>query len=192
MNGVVIGLEEEKEARWIFCIKQARSLYLNRNAARFQITELAIAACDIVHGGGAHWNKFENQRTVKKFSEAVGLSSRTLHEWIQIKQKVYDKLSAKDQKNYHYTAMADTRKITGSLDWPEEAVRTAYQRLVRIHTNADGKASKPLFQAHRYIRNLEHAVGKVGRAQLNSTDKSDLLDLKEKCEDCLREIKKLI
>lgn len=83
---------DELEKKWQFYVDQGQQLIDKMGEDRLKVAELAIAACDIHHGGGAHWNNFEGVYTLTRYAKEVGISYKTLHGWVRVKTNVYDKL----------------------------------------------------------------------------------------------------
>lgn len=99
---------------WDECVESAKVCIVRLGQYRMFIADLAIKACDIIHGGGGHWKNFEGQHTVKKFAEEAGIHPKTLHEWIAAKKYVVDKLPpslAKEaEASSNYKTLTEARK----------------------------------------------------------------------------------
>lgn len=74
------------EEKWQSYISRAKRAVSDIAKARIDIADLAIEACDIIHGGGGHWSGHEGVYTLKRFSEDVGIPKKTLQNWVRVRR----------------------------------------------------------------------------------------------------------
>lgn len=95
---------------WEQAVQEARTIFKYMSTGRMEIATKAIYACDINHGGGDHWNGFEDVYTLTKFAEDIGIHYKTLHQWVRIKRNIYDKVGTHwNSRNFMVAIRADTR-----------------------------------------------------------------------------------
>lgn len=76
-------------------VREARQ-YINRyDRVRWKICSIAARVCDTSHGG----RKAAGIFSITKFAQAIELHPKTLHQWMQVKRLVVDKLPATELKN---------------------------------------------------------------------------------------------
>ena len=123
------GRDYQKE--WDGLVKAAKERLLAISHARMEIARLAIKACDIVHGGGGHWNDFKGQKTVTQFAAEIGMNYKTLIQWIKIRKGVHDKLPKGVYQENNFGAADRTRKRFKGVkleDVPNKEVTKVYKQ----------------------------------------------------------------
>ena len=159
---------------WDRLVKAARERVQAINKARMDIAKMAIEACDIVRGGGGHWDKFQNQRTVKKFAEEIGLSYKVLHSWIRVKANVVDLLppGEYDERNYGAATRTLEKLKLGDKSKPKKSpavVRQIYQeeKERKADTHHVQKSMEYLLTVYNKFKNGQIEVKKCKREEVN-------------------------
>lgn len=127
-------------ARWVSYVDRAKTVVRKLNKDRMKVAKLAIAACDIKHGGGNHWKDFEGVYTLRRFAEEVGVSYKTLHNWVMIKKEVAGRLPKGMFDEANWGAAVRTRNKVDK--------KTATKRLSR----SIAKKRTAKVRASRFIR----------------------------------------
>lgn len=131
---------ELAKARYQHGVEKARAIVSSMNTSRMEIAAIAIEVCDIVHGGGAHWDAFKATYTLKKFSEDVGVHYKTLHTWVKIKKLVKDVVPTELWNDSDFAAAYRTANKITKKDKPDAVARRYRMELsrdkhrARVHT----------------------------------------------------------
>lgn len=124
---------------WEECVKAAKLCVVRIGQYRMYIAKLAMRACDITHGGGGHWNDFEDQRHLGKFAQEIGVNHKTMNEWVATYRDVVLKLPPNERE----MAMEDgnykaVRRVKGQVvkNTPKKEVRVLFdQEKQRTHSS---------------------------------------------------------
>jgi hypothetical protein len=168
---------ETPEEVWSRCVKDSRLLLLSAAKAKLKICELAQEACDIWHGGGGHWSGFGEQYHLGKFAEEIGMSSKTLGNWMAIKRHIHDNLAGKDQGDkFSWSIGERCRKHSGNVDLKKakpEYVQRAYDKEKR---KTPDERTKDLIT--RYFGHIEANLRKVSKSHRKTIRKllSEMMD----------------
>ncbi len=162
--------------RWINCIERAKHIKDMVKNNRLLIADLAIEACDIVHGGGAHWTNFSKQRTVTNFSNAIGLNTKTLYEWIKVKTYVVNKLpSDTDYSNPKLWTILRTVQEKVEKDTEAAQVKSIYN--FEINRRGIHAKIKHVIKTTKHVRNF------LKKNTLEDLHSDDLLELQTTCKE---------
>jgi hypothetical protein len=146
--------------RWQSYVDRAKKIYRQINKDRIEIATLAIKACEIKHGGGDHWKNFEGVYTLRRFAEDIGISYKTLHNWVTAKLLIKDQVGDKwDDKNWG--AAQRTRNKVNK--------KTKVSRVIEIYENEKVRKG-PGITFHTMIKRLSQARHYL----LHRMDKEDL------------------
>lgn len=171
----------EIEQRWQSYIDRGKTLISKMGKARLELATVAIEACDIRHGGGAHWTEWEGVFTMKRFAEEVGISYKTLANWVRVKRNVYDKLIELGEE------------IDPALDWAAmnrvadrcAIEMTPAQVLKKFNQNSSRKGpfnpEKYFLQGLRRMRSLNHFLTQHNPKKKTFAEE-DLKELKALCK----------
>jgi len=168
---------------WKQCVEQARVLSIGRNKARAMICGLAEKACDIVIGGGGHWQQFKNQYTITKFAAESGIHSKTLLNWLGIYRNVYLNLPKDLQlEKFNWTVGDKVRShyTKTKSDPTKEELKKFYLKNVNVK-----KGDKVKDNIAKYCGNLHANLIKLRK-------KSDMIQAKTVLETMLRELNEKI
>lgn len=145
---------------WQRCVEDAKLLIMGRNLARAKVCELAIKACQITWGGGGHWSKFDNQATVSKFANEVGIHPKTLTNWLGTYRYVFLRLPEYMQNDSFNWTIGDRcrRGLSHSRNQviPATSVLEAYNNLLNA-----SPIEKMTNAVEQYIRNILHNYRKL-------------------------------
>lgn len=159
----------KRDKAWDKCIKEARVAMKKYKEIRLFITDLAIEACDIHHGG-----KSESRYTVKRFATEIGLAYGTLYEWIRIKQYVIDKIPKSEQTEDFALYRAVLKKV--EHDTPQADVLKAFRNY--------SKKPRQHIKFEKYIKHLKSIQYNVNRPQiLKQIDKKTLKEVSKICSE---------
>ena len=163
-------MTSEPKVLWLKYVEQAKLLAMARTKAKALICELTIKACDIIHGGGGHWQEFKDQYTVTKFAIEAKINQKTLLNWLAIYREVYLVLPEKYWSSFNWTAGDHIRKIQKSskLGKDTKELYLAYTRrtpshkatdnilsyCASIHSNLSKLKQKDLENVKKLLRNL--------------------------------------
>jgi hypothetical protein len=174
---------QELEANWKRYVTEARQYVTSMNGHRLHIASLAIQACDIQHGGGAHWSDFKDVYTLKKFAEEIGVTYKTLHGWCRVKTNVIDKLPAgeyDDKTDWCAARAAAGKSAKGDS---AEKVRSDFQKWKRR-----GSQDHYLLQLNRRVKSGAYFIH--NRADLAKLDDAILKELKNNAQSIVNDINK--
>lgn len=115
------------QAQWDAFVAAGRALVMCRSKSRLRLCVIALDACSIVHGGGAHWSGHAHVYTLRKFAADIEMSYKTLHGWVRAKARVYDSLSPAERQELSWTA--GERCLRGSSsDATRDEICAGYRR----------------------------------------------------------------
>lgn len=122
----VRAITETPKEKWARCVKQCKLLVMSRDQSRLKICELTLEACDIKLGGGGHWDGFKNQYHVGKFSEEIGMNSKTLRNWMLVYRYVYIKLPKKEKESFKWRHGEIVRSNNKTTKMSDAQIKKAY------------------------------------------------------------------
>lgn len=130
------------EAEWNRCTKLAREYWLSFYRKKYQIAELAVSVCEIKWGGGNHWSKWKGIKTLRDFSKDTGISYKTLHVWVSVYLKVYQKVP---------------KEIFDERNWA--AAQRTYTRVQHLHDqNPDPKVVTEIYEHEKQRKGSESRI----------------------------------
>lgn len=106
--------KEALKKHWEKHVQKGIQVATSLRGLQMKIAEIAVSACDIQLGGGAHWSGFINQYTIARFAEEINVHPKTLSNWTLIYRNVYLKLEddVKEQAlNSNFTALQKTARL---------------------------------------------------------------------------------
>jgi len=171
---------ENDELRWQKCIERAKSIKEMVRNNRLILADIAMEACDIVWGGGGHWNNYSEQRTVNNFGAAIGVNAKTLYEWIRVKKFVVDKLPPADYSAPKLWKILRAVQEKVTRDTESDKVQEIYQR----ELTREG----PNLQIKRVIKATKSTKQFVKKTDLSVIHKEDLEELKTTCWEIVNEM----
>lgn len=125
---------EDKDVLWKKCVAEGRLLLMSRQDTKKRICDIAMEACQIIHGGGGHWSNFQNQTHLRRFATEIGMNPKTLGNWMVIRRHVYNHLPEKYQgDNFSWSVGEKCRNKasnSGVIRMTKQAVVTAYENLL--------------------------------------------------------------
>jgi len=96
---------------WKDCINEAKSCTIRVAGNRMKIAALAERACNIKHGGDRrtqHAKDWICPNSLAEFARELKLNHKTIHNWVQVKRKIFDELPEADRdKGIDFTAAHD-------------------------------------------------------------------------------------
>ncbi len=113
-------------ARWNSYVLRAKKIHKRMTKDRLEIAKLAIEACDIRHGGGAHWKNFEGIYTLNKFAHEIGVNYKTLHRWVKIYRLIKTQVPTPEWDESNWSA-ANRAASRISQKTPRQEVRQVYR-----------------------------------------------------------------
>lgn len=171
---------EEAEARWLSYVERAKKFVKRMNRDRLDIAQLAIEACDIQLGGGNHWSGFKGVYTLKKFAEEVGITYKTLSNWVRVKRNVVDRLPEGYYDEESYFAANRVANETDRNTSPEE-VKERFDKWKN-----KGTQGHQLLQLHRRVRSGAFFIH--NRADMAELDVETLRELRDNCQSIANDI----
>lgn len=118
--------EDQMLSRWKSYVERAKKIHKRMMKDRLEIAKLAVEACDIKHGGGAHWKNFQGIYTLNKFAHEVGINYKTLHTWVKVYRLVKSQLPASEwDENNWPAALRTASRVTSKT--PRQEVRKTYR-----------------------------------------------------------------
>ena len=173
-------VDGDDEIRWQKCITRAKSIKEMVRNNRLLLADIALEACDIIWGGGGHWNNYSRQRTVSDFGAAIGINAKTLYEWINVKQHVVNKLKRGDYSAPKLWKILRAVQEKVNKDTDPATVQEIYNR----ELSRDG----PNLQIKRVIRSTKSTKHFVTKTDLSEIHKEDLEELKTTCWEIVTEM----
>jgi hypothetical protein len=119
----------EKQAliKWKSYVARAKKIHSRMTKNRLEIAALAVQACDIKLGGGAHWSGFKDICTLHKFAHDVGIHYKTLHMWVKVYRRIKTQIPPKDWDENNWPAAVRTvNRITAKT--PPKEVASIYKQ----------------------------------------------------------------
>lgn len=168
------------DKQWDDYVERAKKQVKRLKTACMDIAKLAIKACDIHWGGGDHWDKHSNVYTLTRFAEEIGISYKTLHTYVSMTRKVYDKLTPKQQKDFN-TGVGRNVMPDVTMKTPAFEVQARYDVLSR-------KGSGPCFlnEFVRRAKTAHHFFFK--KANYEKLEQGELLEIWEYCNEIAQKI----
>jgi hypothetical protein len=149
-------LDRVQQKQWDQLVKQAREHIKNYNKEGLAIAELALKACDILHGGGQHWDSHAGMLTLTRFAVDIGMRYKTLHYWVCLKRDVLSKLPNAAIEGDRGALRRTQRQVSKNAS-PAE-VAAVYQRELQRHTGE--------IALIRYQTSLRRLSGLLGKEKL--------------------------
>lgn len=123
-----VGTSKNLDLAWRECVETAATLREDTRYSRMAIAELAERAVFVRHGGdrkSIRWSYDGQKNTLKQFATECGLSLTSLYAWTLYKNRVFNHLPEKAQRDFKLSA-----------------AETVNHRLLRAGFYAQGKKSK--------------------------------------------------
>ena len=173
----------EAEKNWQRYVTEARGFVKSMNQNRMEIAKRAVAACDIQHGGGAHWSDFKDVFTLKKFAEEIGVSYKTLHGWCRVLTNVVQNIpdGEYDEKSDYHAAVKTSNRVTKKTK--REQVLKEFKKWKKRGTD-----EAALLQIHRRVKSGAYFIHH--RAKLEALDAEMLHQLRNNCQSIVNDINK--
>lgn len=168
-----LGKKPEVDKLWLSYVERAKNIVRSMAKDRMDIAKCAIEACDLVHGGGAHWSKFEGVDTLKKFAEDVGISYKTLHNYVRTYRNVVLKVGDIYDETDYASLVRTSNKV--NADTPVEEIKKTY-----IKEKSRKDASITLNTMVRKLRNVNFWFQTT---DISKFDKEDLKQMRDICRD---------
>jgi len=171
-----------QKKKWRDCTKEAKQLVESREQAKIKIVELAERCCLVFPGGNG---SNPEEYSLPKFAKDIGMHYRTLHEWYQIKTKVYDSLDSHDKKYVSWSELAKTgRKIRGRNKKLSKAA-------IRNELKKTKSKSRETDTIERYIVNLKGLDSFFkSKTKVSKCKKGDIKKVENYCKRILKLIQK--
>lgn len=158
---------------WRNNVNLAKKLVMNITRSRIEVARLTLEACDIKHGGGGHWSKFEDQHTVKKFAEEIGINHKTLHEWIRAYVNVYEKIKITEAE----LPIQKARRVSNQVN--KSTPVSEVKRLVKVEQNRNWRSD----YARKFLRYSSDFATCLERGSIHDFDRNELLAIKNNCQE---------
>jgi hypothetical protein len=178
----IVGVDRQLDPKkkWEELVNRAKAKIKTMHKARMEIAEIAVEACDILWGGGAHWNKFKGVHTLKDFAKEAGIHYKTLAQWVRIKRNIKDKLPPSVwQDDKYMIAMRADRKVKRDMN-SKEVQRIYEQELLRDND------SHILLQGLKRVSSLRYFI--YQHAKFIQLPKDELIELRDYCQDIVEKI----
>ncbi len=136
---------------WEQAVSEVREALKHQKQPQLHIVGVALAVCNAKHGG----SRDRKGKSVQDFAKAIGMHPSTLHAWITVKRRVYDKLTADLQKVVSYETMRVVDRRINSQTTPAHI-----NQLVRAHStgnNVETRILKYSDSLRTLMTNLESA-----------------------------------
>lgn len=124
-------------------IEECKKIISSNKQSQFKVAKIALDVCEIKHGGKKDGRGLF---TVIDFAEKIGVSHKSLSQWINAYRAVYLKLDKNLQKKVVYTRAQDLSFIVK----PDETSKSVMSKYKKLYPN-----NKP---------SLEYRLLKYGRA----------------------------
>ncbi len=184
VNANELEQQAEMEARWVRYIEEARPWVKKLCSDRLEVAKIAIRACRIKQGGGAHWSKFEGVYTLKRFAEEVGVNYKTLSGWVSAYRNVISKLP---EGVYVDGSFETIRRIRDKVTKKTPAAEVAALYHKELGTNRD---REQLTRGLKRFRTLHYFVRHKADLEKMRTETPDELALLERlCVEILDRIR---
>ncbi len=172
-------LNRVQQKKWDLLVAEARERFKEYNRIGLQIADLALKACDIVHGGGRHWDSHQGVVTVQRFAVDIGMPYKTLHYWICLRRDVLNKIPNAILEGDR-GALRRTQRLVGKNATGEE-VAAAYQRELQRPSGE--------IQIERYIVVLKRLNGLIakGKYRFEAAKLAEVRKLTEQVLDTLND-----
>jgi len=141
----------DKEQKWKQAVNKCKIILGSRFQHQIVIATEAINVCEITWGGARV--EYDELFTIKRFSNNIGVTAKTLSNWMAIKRNVYDRLKREDQK---IASFNDMRKVCClvSKDTPITTVRKIYNRFTE--DTLDSRMLSYLGETRTILSNIEN------------------------------------
>lgn len=133
----------EAELKWQSYVTRGQDIVSRIAKDRLLLAELAVEACEITHGGGSHWSGFKGVYTLTRFAKEIGINYKTLHNWVRLKQNVYDKLI---QGGYEVDVIKDWAAMTRVTEKCDKSMTPE-----QIHKKFKAWRKAKVFNPERYF-----------------------------------------
>lgn len=170
----------ERMRLWLSNVDEARRHVDKLNRAKHRIVELALQVCDIQHGGGSHWSKFDGTFTLRRFAKETGIHYRTLWGWIDVRRRIIGALAPGDYKEEDYRYAVRVAKTCG-VNASRKEIRDEFRR------NRDSKTG--VYRIGMIIQWTKSHRNFVLRSDLSKFKRAELEALMAVSEDMARGIR---
>ena len=174
-----------KEKGWSYYVNEAKKYIQQIQQYQIKIAHVALKACDIRHGG--NHKDYQKIITMKRFAREIGISYKSLTEYVRITRNVYNKLTKEQKKDGKYEFM---RQISIGLnkDSSRQLVREKYDYQKNIGQND--------YYIQRFLRRLQTAhhfyCKKIDQETMKKLSQNELKKTLSLCEDITHKIKQVI
>jgi hypothetical protein len=169
------------EDRWQKYVLAGQRLVASMQKDRLKLAELAIAACDIQHGGSK--NRLSEIYTLKKYAEDIKISYKTLANWVRIKQNVFDKLKSDgvDPDPIKDWSMMNRISERSPKETPKEVITENFKKLT-----AAPLKGQPVNPHHYFMQGLRRLRSTAYFVKKHKPEPSMFKDedIKEMVEHC--------
>lgn len=173
------------EAKWRSYVERAAKVVSRMAQNRLEVATIALEACDIYQGGGAHWSGHEGIYTIKRFAEEIGINPKTLSNWVRTKRNVYDKLV---QAGHEVDVVRDWAAMTRTADTctAKETPEQVKKKFGKIDpAKGPMNPEKYFIQGLRRIRSLNYYLTEH-KPKKKAFAPEDLKELKSACRSIIR------
>lgn len=145
--------KKDVEKKWTTCVAKAREIHRTLDLPQLEIAKIALEACTITWGGSKK-KIAENQHTITRFANEIGVNKKTLSNWVAAYKNVYVRLDNDYRKDLSYTDIVKLAR-TINRDTPVDEVN----RLADKYINEDSyemKVQRYLVHLRSLCYNFEH------------------------------------
>ena len=152
-------------------VKEGKELYKTISSGKWKICELAEKACTIKLGGHAGKEYY----TVAKFANDIGMSRKTLSEWLCEYRTIYKQLPKKEKSTAKNRDIREASRLLRGRKPTKDKAREAYKQITSRTTE-----DIAIIDMSRRIRGF---VGTIGSEYvLKMLNQDDLKDIKESAD----------
>lgn len=128
-----------KNKKWLDVIEEVKHLLENKQQSQMYIAGLALKVCTVNHGG------IRSPNSLLKFAEEIGVNTKLLYHWVEVRKNVYDKLPVELQHRASYNICHIVSRKVGRRTPADEVV----SRVITILEN-----KKDTYKVMRYCSDL--------------------------------------
>lgn len=171
--GVLNDNETRRERLWKECVSAAKLLVKQQDEMRFKIVDLANKCCIVHHGGRSTYERY----TVIRFAKEVGITYKTLTEWMRVKRNIYDNLEEGQRGTFTLSTMRfldhELRGRAGEKNFPS-LVQAAYKKME--------KEDPCTIKMKKYIKHLKSIHFNVShQMMIKNCDEQVLVEIMHLC-----------
>jgi hypothetical protein len=172
--------QKNAESKWKELVNKAKAKIKTMHRARMEVAGWAMEACDIHWGGGDHWTGHKNVKTMKAFATEIGVSYKTLAQWVRVKRNVHDKLPPGVwQDDKYMIAMRTSKKIKRNAK-PKDVMQVYLKELERKDD------ALILQQANKRMSTMHYFIHQ--KIRWEEVDREELVELRDYCADIMDRI----